>query len=203
MSLRKAQETDLSVRQKLTMFHGSGLGAEVVLTMQDEAVNFDLMLKNAVTALHLTAAGVRPLELRRRGMSTAAQMRRLGYDALHLVDPVTCNEASAAFGAADVLQNFLCTPSDAVALAGSEAVTTLGITVEQLLAACAGAPTEALSVLQQVAVEAPLRGVDATTLLDTGLRAAQLKQLGFGLTSLREMSGVSGSQLTKLGFVCM
>lgn len=203
MSVRKALDTDLNVRQKLTMFHGSSLGAEAVLSMQDDDINFDLMLKNHVTALNLTTAGVRPLELKRRGVVAAAQLRRLGYDALHLVDPVTCNEASAAFGASDVVLNFLCTPSDAVALAGSEAVTTLGISVEQMLAACAGAPTEALSVLQQVTVETPLRGVQATTLLDTGLRAPQLKQLGYGLPSMRGMAGVTGEELTKLGFVCV
>ena len=201
--MRKAQETDLSVRQKLTIFHGSSLSAEVVLGTADDAINFDLLLKNSVTALNLTTAGVRPLELKRRGVTAAAQLRRLGYDALHLVDPVTCNEASAAFGAVDVVQNFLCTPSDAVALAGSEAVATLGISVEQMLAACAGAPTEALSVLQQATMEAPLQGVQATTLLDTGLRAAQLKQLGFGLPSMRQLSGVTGAELTKLGFVCV
>lgn len=203
MSVRKTQETGLSVRQKLTMFHDSGLSAEVVLGTDDKAINFDLMIKNAVKALNLTTAGVRPIELKRRGVTTAAQMRRLGYDALHLVDPVICNEASAAFGAADVVENFLCTASDAVALAGSEAVSTLGISVEQLLSACAGAPTEALSVLQQVTVDAPLRGVCATTLLDTGLRAPQLKQLGIGLPCMREMIGVSGGKLGKLGFVCV
>lgn len=200
MSVRKALETDLSVRQKLTMFHGSGLTAEAVLGTSDEEINFDLMLKNAVTALNLTTAGVRPLELKRRGVTAATQLRRLGYDALHLVDPVTCNEASAAFGAVDVVQSFLCTPSDAVALAGSEAIATLGISVEQLLSVCAGAPTEALSVLQQATMQAPLRGVQVATLLDTGLRAPQLKQLGFGLPALRELAGVTGMELSKLGF---
>lgn len=203
MSVRKTQETGLSVRQKLTMFHGSGLSAEAVLSTEDDAINFELMLKSAVKALNLTAAGVRPLELKRRGVSTAAQLRRLGYDALHLVDPVICSEASAAFGATDVVENFLCTASDAVALAGSEAVSTLGISVGQLLSACAGAPTEALSVLQQVTVEAPLQGVAATTLLDTGVRAPQLKQLGIGLTSMRELVGVTGEELAKLGFTCV
>lgn len=203
MSVRKAAATELTVRQKLTIFHGSGLNAETILGTEDEQINFELMLKNGVTALNLSTAGVRPLELKRRGVTEAAHLRRLGYDALHLVDPVTCNEASAAFGAADVVQNFLCTPSDAVALAGSEAMSTLGIGMNQLLAACAGAPTEALSVLKQATMEAPLRGVQASTLLDTGLRAPQLKQLGYGLHSVRELGGVTGVELTKLGFTCV
>ena len=203
MSVRKTPEVALSVRQKLTMFHGTGLSAETVLGTEDDAINFELMLKNAVKALNLTTAGVRPLELKRRGVATAAQLRRLGYDALHLVDPVTCNEASAAYGAVEVVQSFLCTPSDAVALAGSEAVATLNISVEQLLSACAGAPTEALSVLQQVTCEAPLRGCAASVLLDSGLRAPQLKQLGYGLATLRGLSGLGGGDLSKLGFSCV
>jgi hypothetical protein len=103
----------------------------------------------------------------------------------------------------DVVNNFLCTPSDAVAIAGSEAVTTLGISVEQLLSVCAGAPTEALSVLQQVTCEVPLRGIPVSVLLDSGLRAAQLKQLGYGLAAMRELSGVGGNDLSKLGFSCV
>ncbi len=203
MSVRKSHDTELSVRQKLTIFHSTGLSAEHVLGMEDDAINFELMLQSAVKALNLTTAGVRPLELRRRGASTAAHLRRLGYDALHLVDPVTCNEASAAFGATEVVESFLCTPSDAVALAGSEAVSTLGITVNQLLAACAGAPTEASSVLRQVTTEAPLKGVSATVLLDTGLRAPQLKQLGYNLASMRELLGLGGGDMLKLGFSCV
>lgn len=203
MSVRKSPEVGLSCRQKLTIFHGSGLSAEKVLGTNDDDVNLDLMLKNGVKALHLSTAGVRPLELKKRGMTTAALMRRLGYDALHLVDPVTCSEACAAFGAEEVVSAFLATPADSVALAGSEAVSTLGITVEQLLGACAGAPTEAVSVLQQVCAESPLRGVAASTLLDTGLRAPQLKQLGYGLTSVRELRGLTGPDLVKLGYKCV
>ena len=99
-----------------------------------------------------------------------------------------------------MVQAFLVSPQDAVALSGSEAVTTLGIENDQLLEACAGAPAEALEVLRQSTSAAPLRGVRASTLLDTGLRAPQLKQLGYTLASVRELTGLSSEVLAKFGY---
>lgn len=200
MSVRKPSDHTLTVRQKLTLFHGSGLSAEKALSTPEEEINFDLMIANGVKALNIATAGIRPLVLKAHGVEQAAQLRRLGFDALHLVDPVWCEQATAAYGAADVISAFLQTSSDAVALAGSDAMTTLNLSVEQLLTACAGAPTEAVSVLRQVKTATPLKGLDATVLLDTGLRALQLKQLGYGLAAARDMAGLDRAELAKLGF---
>lgn len=201
MIRKPVSEQTLDVKQRLTLFHGTGVTAEQSLVTSEEELTFEFFLKNGVKALNIQTAGVRPLQLKaRHGVTTAAQLRRLGFDALHLVDPVTCSEAAAAYGAMDVISAFLTAPQDAVALAGSEAIATLNLTVEQLLEVCAGAPTEAVSVLQQVTDEHPLRGVRAKTLLDTGVRASQLKQLGYGLATARELSGVGTGELSKLGF---
>lgn len=201
MSVRKAAAEGLTVRQRLALFHGSGINAETALSTDEEDITFDLMLKHGVKALNIQAAGIRPLQLKKYGVTQAAQLRRLDYDALHLVDPVICGEANAAFGAVDVINAFLNAPQDAVALAGSEAVTILNLSVQQLLEVCAGAPTEAISVLKQATEEMPLRGVEVKVLLDTGIRAAQLKQLGYGLTSIRQMSNTTAADIGKLGFV--
>lgn len=200
MSVRKPAESSLTVRQKLTLFHGSGLNAEQALSTPDDQLGFDMLLSNGVKALNITAAGVRPLALKQLGVLNASQLRRLGFDALHLVDPVWCQESSAAFGAADVIATFLQTPSDAVALAGSDAMTTLDLSVQQLLEVCAGAPTEALSVLKQVTALTPLSGVNATTLLDAGIRAPQLQQLGYNVAAAQQLSGLGPAELQKLGF---
>lgn len=200
MSVRRAQAEGLSTRQKLTLFHGSGLSAEAALGTADDQVTFDLLLTNGVKALNICTAGIRPLALKQFGVTQASQLRRLGFDALHLVDPVWCQEASAAHGASEVIQAFLVSPQDAVALSGTEAVAMLNLSMEHLLEACAGAPTEAMSVIAQSTDEAPLRGVNATTLLDTGLRAPQLKQLGYGLSAARELTGLGADQIAKFGF---
>jgi len=200
MSVRKAPAEGLSVRQRLALFHGSGINAESALTTSEEDITFDLMMKSGVKALNIQAAGIRPMQLKKYGVTQAAHMRRLDYDALHLVDPIICNEANAAFGAADVIASFLNSPQDAVALAGSEATTILNVSTEQLLEVCAGAPTEAIAVLKQSNDEMPLRGVEVKVLLDTGIRAPQLKQLGYNLASVREMSGITTVDIGKLGF---
>lgn len=201
MSVRKAVDEGLTTRQKLTLFHGSGLSAEAALSTPNDQINFDMMVVNGVKALNICTAGVRPVALKQQlGVAHASQLRRLGFDALHLVDPVWCQEANAAFGAAEVIEAFLVSPHDAVSLSGSEAVATLNISVDQLLEACAGAPTEAVSVLQQATQAAPLKGVRATTLLDTGLRAPQLKQLGYSFATVRELAGLATDHAAKLGF---
>ena len=200
MSVRRVQPEGLTTRQKLTLFHGSGLSAEMALSTRDEDITFDLLLTNGVKALNICTAGIRPLALKNFGVVQCSQLRRLGFDALHLVDPVWCQEANAAFGATEVVEAFLLSPQDAVSLAGTEAVTTLNIEMQQLLETCAGAPTEAISVLSQCTDASPLKGVGATTLLDTGLRAPQLKQLGYNLANVRELAGLTGDQVNKFGF---
>lgn len=200
MSVRKSVEQALSVRQKLALFYGSGLSAEKTLTTPDNEITFDMLLTNGVKAVNICAAGVRPLLLKQHGVVNASQLRRLGFDALHLVDAVYATEACAAYGAREVIEAFLQTPADAVVLAGSDAIGTLGVTVQELMEVCAGAPTEAIEVLKQVTDATPLKGVSSTTLLDTGLRASQLKALGFSLASVRDLQIVHTHDLFKLGY---
>lgn len=201
MSVRRAQAGGLTTRQKLTLFHGSGLSAETALCTPDSDITFELMLTKGVKALNICTAGIRPLALKQFGVTEASQLRRLGFDALHLVDPVWCQEASAAHGAADVIKAFLVSAQDAVALSGTEAAVALDVSMEQLLEVCAGAPTEAKSVLSQSVDAAPLNGVSVTTLLDTGLRAPQLRQLGYNLSHVVDMRGVTSDHIAKFGFV--
>ena len=201
MSLRKTASDGLSARQKLALFHGSGVSAEVALSTPDADITYDMLVSNGVKALNIACAGIRPMALKAYGAESAQQLRRLGFDALHLVDPAMAVEANAAYGATDVIASFLVAPQDAVALAGSAAMGTLNLSVQQLLEVCAGAPTEALEVLKQVQTTgSPLKGVNATTLLDTGVRAAQLKQLGYGISAMRELAELGPEHLRKFGF---
>ena len=200
MLVRRKRADGLTVKQRLTLFHGTALSAEQALSLPEDEITIDTLLRNGVKALNVTAAGIRFVQLKELGATEAAQLRRIGFDALHLVDPVMCGEANAAFGAASVIETFLSTPQDAVALAGSEAVALLNLSPQQLLEACAGAPTEAAAVLQQCSGHNVLDGVSVTTLLDTGLRAPQLKQLGYNLASVLKLVSANRSQILKLGF---
>ena len=195
------QNEKLSVRQKLAMFHGTTISAEQALMMDEKDITYDMWTAHGVTALNLVTAELRPMTLKKFGLSNPQQMRRIGFDALHLTDPLFCNEANAAFGAESVIEAFLTTPSDAVALAGSEALTTLGISMQRLLEACAGAPTEACAVVQQDKSPEPLKDVPATVVLDTGIRAPQLKSFGINVIRAVQQMNASNDEMRKFGFV--
>jgi len=201
MSVRKEHSEELTVKQRLTLFHKTSLTAEQALSLPEEDITIDTFLKNGVKAVNITAAGIRFVQLKKLGANDPSQLRRMGFDALHLVDPVLCGEASAAFGAKAIIEAFLVTPQDAVALAGSEAVTLLNLSMNQLLEACAGSPTEAAAVLQQSTSNNALEGVEAKVLLDTGLRAPQLKQVGLNLVSVSQLVNVNRASIIKLGFL--
>ena len=128
------------------------------------------------------------------------QLRELGFDALDLVDAGWCAGAVAAFGAEAVRNAFLLDAGDAVALAGSTATVQLEITMRRLIEACAGASGPAAAVLQQSPRGAALAGLSAGALLDSGLRAKTLMDLGYTPESIREQTGAGSAEMQKLGF---
>lgn len=198
--MRRDAEFDLSTRQRLIAFADSGLSAEQVLTMPVEEFTYDLMKQYKVSALNITTASVGPATLKRLGFEGCEQMRDLGFDALSLADPKFAEEAVSSFGSEDVKSVFLSSPSDAVAISGSDAMTIVGITVEDMLKQCAGAPVEAFAVLQQLPLGQALRGCAASVVLDTCLRRESLLKLGYGLAKTAEHTGASAGELSKLGF---
>ena len=202
MSIRTDPPDGLTARQKLTMFYGTGVTASEALSMDEENITFDIMIRSGVKAVNLKTAGIKVMTLKKHGVEQASQLRRLGFDALHLVDEKWCADACAAYGASNIISAFLVSPQDAVALSGSDAMKTLNISVNTLLEMCAGAPLEAASVLKQVVDPNPLKDVLSSVLLDTGLRSQQLKKLGYNLFNLKEMSGLTSEEIRKLGFTC-
>jgi hypothetical protein len=77
----------------------------------------------------------------------------------------------------------------------------MGVSVSRLLQACAGSPEQAKAVLQQSEPRGgALSGVEASVVLDSGLRASALLSLGYNATSLKEQLNASSSELEALGF---
>ena len=192
---------NLSLKQRLALAAGTSVPLELAATMDDEAFNFVFLQANGIRARNLNVAKVTPPMLKARGVSTARDLRMLDFDALHLNDAGFCAGCVAAYGADDVVREFLITPADAVATAGSPAMHQLGLDVGTLLVLCAGAPTEAAAVLvQSLPRGGALKGVAPVTLLDTGLRAHGLRELGYGPESVTEQTRCSVVDLEKLGF---
>ena len=70
----------------------------------------------------MATAGVGPKLLKVVGVADCSSLRKLGFDSLYLADTKFVSEANAAFGSRDVIRAFLTGASDAVAIAGTEAV---------------------------------------------------------------------------------
>lgn len=202
-AMRRANQPEeevISTRQRLLLFSDTGVAAEDALGFSDEELNAGLLIESGVKAGCIAAAGIGPAKLREMGVADAATLRRMGFDPLYLVDSRFCAEANAAFGAVDVKAAFLSSASDAVCLAGSDAVHILSITGEELLDACAGASVEAFAVLQQMQPGQGLAGVSAGTLLNTGLRKQKLLELGYSISNVVAQTQASAPELQKLGF---
>jgi len=131
---------------------------------------------------------------------TASQLKKAGVDALTLaMSHQFTNEIMALFGATETVKIFITTPSDAVAIASSEAAATLELSTEDLLQRCAGAPVEARAVLEQLPSVDIFVGVRTRTVLDTGLRGKTLQSIGITLLEARMLEGSSQEQLS-LGY---
>lgn len=197
---RAVREEVLGTRERLALFHGSSVSAQDALEMEDAEITFDLFMRSGVRANNLITAGQGPTALRARGTTTASQLRQLGLDSLHLCDADFCNEASLAYGAEAIMSAFLVSATDAVNLAGTEAMHILDIHPKQLLACCVGFPGEAEEVLKQLPHGASLHGVPCGVVLDAGLRVAALKRCGYGLHSVVSQLQANGVELGKLGY---
>lgn len=190
----------LTAKQRLCIFNGTDVSAEQALGMEHEAITFSLLRQYRVTAENLIVAGIGPRKLKSMGMKTMDNMRDMGFDALHLADSKFASECVTAFGSQCVIDTFLCNASDAVSIAGTEAVAMLGLTTERLLSICAGAPLEARAVLEQLSLGVSLSGVSCKTLLDSGIRKQALAELGYSLAAIATQTSADAASLQKLGF---
>ena len=191
---------ELTPRVRIALFKNC-LPVNEALELGAESITFKLLKSYGVSASSIRVAGVTPTQLKSIGCSTALELRALGFDALDLGQPSFCANAIMAFGASDVKTSFLTTEGDAVCIAGSTAQHQLEVTSQELLAACAGSPRHAESVLQMLAPRGrALHGCSVHTLLDTGVRGKALVSLGYFADLVKEQTGASDEELTKLGF---
>jgi hypothetical protein len=201
MSMRPPlPEEVFSAKMRLCLFHNTEYSAEEALALDEKQITAELLVAKGVKASNMTTAGVGPKLLKVVGVADCSSLRKLGFDSLYLADTKFASEANAAFGSKDVIRAFLTGASDAVAIAGTDAVDILGIHAQDLLTACAGAPTEAQAVLQQLPVGVSLSGVQANVLLDTGIRRQALAEVGYSLTSVASQTSATAQQLAKLGY---
>lgn len=191
----------LTTHQRLALTKGV-VDASSALSMNDDEIDALFLRRKRVPTSQIRSSRVSPLELKQRGVQSAVGIRELGFDALDLVDAGFCASLISAFGVEEVKRTFLLDSGDAVAVAGSVAVFQLNVPTSKLLELCAGAPTQARAVLQQSEPRGgALHGLSANSLLDTGLRATVLCELGYYLNNVRDQTGATAEELRLLGFV--
>lgn len=200
MASRGEPKVQLSVKARLCLFHETGVTAEQALSLPDEEITYDYLLRSGSKAVNILTAGLGPMDLKRRGAETAESLRKAGFDAVSLCDKTFANQALLAYGADSVKSAFIVSPQDAVSVASSEAMFILDVGVQSLLEVCAGAPVQAACVLNQLPRGCSLKGVPAKTLLDSGLRRQALIALGYSVSQVVSQCNANAQQLAKLGF---
>jgi hypothetical protein len=191
----------LTRRQRLALASETPLSADAVMAMADEEFTMAFFQAHGVRASHLRVAKLNPLQLKARGVASARDLRALEFNALDLGDPAFCASCIAAHGVDEVVNEFLITANDAVAVAGTAAVHQLNIGTGLLLLLCAGAPVEAASVLKLSLPRGEcLRGVAAATLIDCGLRVHHLRAAGYSTEAVVAQTCATAQQLEQLGF---
>lgn len=191
----------LKERARLALFHCTSMLPAEALAAKDDEIDFNMMLCHGVKPPNILAARVGAMALQKRGFDTPLRFRQLGFDAGHLAaDAAFTNELSLVHGRDATVSAFVVTASDAVAVTGTEAQSILGLTPTDLLMRCAGFPSEAGCVLEQLPHGVSLRGVLPIVVLDAGLRVHQLKACGYSLAQVVEQTGANGRELTKFGF---
>lgn len=188
---------EYTLRQRIAIIIEATITAEAIVAMPDADINHAFLMDQQISPTLLRAAAVTPLQLKAHGTTTPVHMTSLGFTTLHLLDEEWCDDAIAAYGAPALLDEFLSTSNDAVILAGSNAVKKLGVNLGILLLICTDNPSAAREVLSQCN---NMRHVPPTTLIETGIRAPHLIQLGFTREKLRSETLASDSQLYSLGF---
>ena len=190
----------LTAEQRYALFYNTGTSRAEALAMSVADMTPSRLLSLGVTPHNMRAASVGPMCLKRLGAGRATDLALLGFRALHLTDPRWAAEAVAAHGLGEVVDAFLKTPADAVCIAATVNAQVLHVGAASMLRVCAGAPTEAAAVLEQLPRGAALHDVPISVLLDTGLRAGALLKVGYGIANIAEQTGAAGDDLARLGF---
>lgn len=189
----------MTAGQRFCLYHKTNMPPAQVIQVAQSSIDVGHLLRYGVKAKNILSAGFGPLWLKRRGVEADA-LPDLGFDALHLADEKFAVEAQAAYGAIALRKVFLKRPEDAVCVASKQSMELLSVTSEDLLQLCAGCPVEAHAVLKQMSSHSALCGVNARTLLDTGIRRNALADCGFTAQGLCATFGCKEEDLSILGF---
>lgn len=182
----------ISVKRRLALVAGTNIQPKQILDMPDSEIDFVFLTKNKIPTLNIRVCGITPSMLHARGAVSAQALKELGFDSLHFINLEFLHDAVSVYGNTNIVATFLTTPYDAVSFADHQVMQTLSLTINQLVQECAGAPTEAFAILHQLN---SIEGVTITTLLDAGIRGAQLVDLGYTYREVQKSTSATAFQM--------
>ena len=197
----KVNEEPLSFskRQRVAFTVGTRLPLQHALEIDDSDICKGFFKEYGVKWPNIRAANMSIVALHQIGFDDVREIRALG---MATADLVSCTRLArdmvAVYGAPQCRNAFLSTPSDAVMLAGSEAMHVLDVSVNRLYKACDGCYEEAQSVFTQLSGVHAVRGVEAINLLNAGITSRLLLRAGFNAATLSAEIVGSNEDVAKL-----
>tara|TARA_B110000858_G_scaffold198508_1_gene265923 strand:- start:7106 stop:7681 length:576 start_codon:yes stop_codon:yes gene_type:complete len=188
---------EFSLKQRMSLVIEANITAEKIVELRDGEIDHEFFMNHNISPTLIRAAKISPLQLKAHGTNTVRKLADLGFNSLHLTDSSWCEGCICAYGASNLLDEFLVSTNDAVVLAASCAVDLLGMNLGILLLMCSRNPNAAREVLVQYK---NMSKVPPDTLIETGLRAKELNAIGFNKNVVREDTHASEWQLKLLGF---
>ena len=186
---------DIPAKRRLAIVAGTDVSPKDILNMPDEELNYAFLLKHNIPVANIRVGGFTLQMLKERGAKKAHMLNALGFDALHLVNADFLTEAVSLYGSRELVSAFLKTPYDAVALADASVMQILSLTTGRLMEECAGYPAEGVAILHQIK---SIEDISITTLLDSGIRGSQLRELGYTYQEVQKATGASLAQMGTL-----
>jgi len=134
------------------------------------------------------------------GAQSASDFAALGMDCVDLNEIAWLERLIILFGKAQVVEAFLKTPLDAERLSATIACRILDVTLEQLLMACSGSPTNAYNILKLYDTPVSVKDLpDINALLNTGLSVQQMEQVGISRLSIMMHHSATSQQIDTMG----
>lgn len=189
------------LQRNLCIFHDSGMNPQRLTSLRDEEVNYATMREVGVHFQSLRAAGLGASDLRGRGFETPRHYRDVGMDALDLCDGTWVRAMVAEYGVEAIKSTYLCGAAEAATLVGSEGGRVLGVGLVEAMELCVGEPEAAFAVLKSHPdMPDALASLEARHLLDAGIRASKLLDIGVGMEQLVASVKPTVAEMRLLGY---
>lgn len=200
----------IPLETRMTLFMDS-VSREHLTSHSTGPINIHTLREHCASLDHLRSANMSVSTLRAMGAAVVDDLVLLGFDAIDLRNGRFLTQVVAEYGRDEARRAFLTSARDAVAIAPSNVPDVLNMTANDVLALCTNNPISASDVLRSMigyragsnatyhlGIEPVLRGIIASTLIETGLRAAHLRPLGIDACVLITCMDASTADLRAL-----